>query len=281
MPLRVKILGSGTANGLPSPFCDCETCRRARASQDPRDLRRRTSYLIDDDTIVDFGPDAYWQSVTYGVKLHRLKRILHTHRHGDHINPELLCYRRTGWSMNHTRLKLFASKPTLIALQTWALQNEGVRSFDEMDIDDVCLTAGHAVTDGSDLDILPLAAKHHHIEALVYLLTRNGRTVFIGNDSGYYPEETWKVLEGKHLDLAFLDATFGLFKADYDDDHMGAATTLRAIMRLREMKCLTEDSQVFGIHFSHAGHALHSELEAYFAPHHIGVAYDGLEVAVP
>ena len=280
MSLRVKILGSGTANGFPSPFCDCETCRRARASQDPRDLRRRTSYLIDDDTIVDFGPDAYWQSVTYDVKLHHLRRILYTHRHGDHINPELLTYRRDGWSMNHTRLKLFASKPTLLALQTWALQNEDVRSFDEMDIDAMCLTAGQEVMDG-DLTILPLAAKHHHIEALVYLLAKNGRTVFIGNDSGYYPEETWKVLEGKHIDLAFLDATFGLFKADYDDDHCGSATTVRIVSRLREMNCLTADSQLFGIHFSHAGHALHSELETYFAPHHIGVAYDGMEVATP
>ena len=279
MSLRVKILGSGTANGLPSPFCDCETCRRARASQDPRDLRRRTSYLIDDDTIVDFGPDAYWQSVTYGVELHRLKRILCTHRHGDHINPELLTYRRDGWSMNHTRLKLFASKPTLIALQVWALQNEGVRSFDEMDIDDVCLAAGKEVTDG-DLRILPLAAKHHHIEALVYLLAKNGRAIFIGNDSGYYPEETWKVLEGKHIDLAFLDATFGLFKADYDDDHCGANTTLRVVQRLRDMGCLTDTSQVFGIHFSHAGHALHRELEAYFAPHQVNAAYDGLEIVI-
>ena len=279
MSLRVKILGSGTANGLPSPFCDCETCRRARASQDPRDLRCRTSYLIDDDTIVDFGPDAYWQSVTYGVELHRLKRILCTHRHGDHINPELLTYRRDGWSMNHTRLKLFASKPTLIALQVWALQNEGVRSFDEMDIDDVCLAAGKEVTDG-DLRILPLAAKHHHIEALVYLLAKNGRAIFIGNDSGYYPEETWKVLEGKHIDLAFLDATFGLFKADYDDDHCGANTTLRVVQRLRDMGCLTEGSQVFGIHFSHAGHALHRELEAYFAPHQVNAAYDGLELVI-
>ena len=279
MSLRVKILGSGTANGLPSPFCDCETCRRARASQDPRDLRRRTSYLIDDDTIVDFGPDAYWQSVTYGVELHRLKRILSTHRHGDHINPELLTYRRAGWSMNHTRLKLFGSKPTLIALQVWALQNEGVQSFDEMDIDDVCLAAGHEVTDG-DLRILPLAAKHHHIDALVYLLAKNGRAIFIGNDSGYYPEETWKALEDKHIDLAFLDATFGLFKADYDDDHCGANTTLRIVQRLRDMGCLTEGSQVFGIHFSHAGHALHRELEAFFAPHQVQAAYDGLELVI-
>lgn len=279
MSLRVKILGSGTANGFPSPFCDCETCRAARASKDPRDLRRRTSYLIDDDTIVDFGPDAYWQSVTYGVELHRLKRILCTHRHGDHINPELLCYRRAGWAMNHLRLKLFASQPTLIALQVWALQNEGVRSFDEMDIDEVCLTAGQEVTDG-DLAILPLEAKHHHIEALLYLLTRDGRTVFIGNDTGYYPEATWKLLEGHHIDLAFLDSTFGLFKADYDDDHCGANTTLRVVQRLRDMGCLTDASQVFGIHFSHAGHALHRQLEAFYAPHQVGVAYDGLETTI-
>ncbi len=277
--MRVKILGSGTANGFPSPFCDCPTCRAARASEDPRDLRRRTSYLLDDDTIVDFGPDAFWQSVTFGVALHRLRRILYTHRHGDHINPELLTYRRDGWATGQERLKLFASKPTLIALQVWGLQNEGVRSFDEMKIDDVCLTPGQQVTDG-DLTILPLAAKHHHIDALVYLLTRNGRSVFIGNDSGFYPEQTWQALEGKHIDLAFLDSTFGIHRADYDADHMGAATTLRAVTRLRTMGCLTKESKVFGIHFSHGGQALHRDLERFYAPHDVGVAYDGLEVVI-
>jgi phosphoribosyl 1,2-cyclic phosphate phosphodiesterase len=275
--MQVKILGSGTANGFPSPFCDCDTCRAARESKDPRDLRRRTSYLIDDDTIVDFGPDAYWQSVSFGVALHHVRRILFTHRHGDHINPELLCYRRAGWAMNHGQLRIFGSKPTLVALQVWALQNEGVRSFAEMDAQDVCLTAGKEVVDG-DLTILPLEAKHHHIEALVYLLTRNGRSLFIGNDSGFYPESTWRLLEGRRIDVAFLDSTFGLFRADYDADHMGAATTLRAVERLRKMGCLAEDSRVYGIHFSHAGRALHADLEAFYAPHRVGVAHDGMTV---
>ena len=273
--MRIKILGSGTANGFPSPFCDCETCHAARLSKDPRDLRRRSSYLIDDDTIVDFGPDAYWQSVAFGVELHRVRRILYTHRHGDHINPELLCYRREGWALNHLPIRLFGSKTTLIALQLWALQNEGVRSFADMDVEDVCLTPGKEVVDG-DLTILPMEAKHHHIEALVYLLTKGGQTLFIGNDSGFYPESTWELLQGRHIDVAFLDSTFGIFKADYDADHMGAATTVRAAERMRAMGCLTENSRVFAIHFSHAGHALHADLERFYAPHNISVAYDGM-----
>ena len=42
---------------------------------------------------------------------------------------------------------------------------------------------------------------------------------------------------------------------------------------------LKPDAQVFANHFSHNGHALHADLEAFFAPKGIGVGYDGMVVS--
>ena len=48
--------------------------------------------------------------------------------------------------------------------------------------------------------------------------------------------------------------------------------------RLLELGCITPETPVYANHFSHNGGALHADLEAFFAPHRIRVAYDGLTV---
>ncbi|MFA5205011.1 MAG: hypothetical protein WC708_11475 [Lentisphaeria bacterium] len=54
--MQIKILGSAAAEGIPALWCECETCGQAR-EKGGKDIRQRASYLIDDDTMVDFGPD--------------------------------------------------------------------------------------------------------------------------------------------------------------------------------------------------------------------------------
>ena len=50
--------------------------------------------------------------------------------------------------------------------------------------------------------------------------------------------------------------------------------------RLRALGCLDDASQVYVNHFSHNGLCLHRDLEAFFLPRAIKVAYDGLTVEI-
>lgn len=59
--MKIKVLGSAAAECCPALWCECEFCEKAR-NEGGKNLRRRTSYLIDDDTLVDLGPDFFWQS---------------------------------------------------------------------------------------------------------------------------------------------------------------------------------------------------------------------------
>ncbi len=80
--LRVRILGSGTSQGLPRIACDCSTC----TSEDPRDRRLRTSALLAwgaRRVIVDCGPDFRAQALA--ADLDRLDAVLLTHAHQDAI----------------------------------------------------------------------------------------------------------------------------------------------------------------------------------------------------
>ncbi|MBR4222457.1 MAG: hypothetical protein IKR81_14960 [Victivallales bacterium] len=56
--MRLRILGSAAAEGWPAMFCSCPACQKARANGG-KDLRRRTAYLLDEDTLIDYGPDIY------------------------------------------------------------------------------------------------------------------------------------------------------------------------------------------------------------------------------
>ena len=97
--MRIRILGSAAAEAVPSLWCQCEVCRIARQNGG-KDLRRRTSYIIDGDTMIDFGPDAFWQTWDAGVLWEELKQIIFTHQHSDHCNPVELGWRRKGFSQN-------------------------------------------------------------------------------------------------------------------------------------------------------------------------------------
>jgi len=79
-PLRVRILGSGTSQGIPRIACDCPVC----TSDDPRDRRTRASALLRWATgavVVDCGPDFRAQALAAGLR--GLDAVLLTHEHQD------------------------------------------------------------------------------------------------------------------------------------------------------------------------------------------------------
>lgn len=81
MELTLKILGSGTSQGVPVIGCECETC----TSLDVRDRRLRSSAIVQSSTtklLIDSGPDMRYQLLRAGIK--DIDAVLITHEHQDH-----------------------------------------------------------------------------------------------------------------------------------------------------------------------------------------------------
>lgn len=79
--MQVRLLGTGTSQGIPIIGCHCPVC----TSEDPRDHRFRTSALVTVDglnILIDTGPDLRMQLLRAGVT--RLDAVLYTHEHRDH-----------------------------------------------------------------------------------------------------------------------------------------------------------------------------------------------------
>ena len=79
--MRVRLLGTGTSQGIPIIGCHCPVC----TSTDERDHRLRTSALVEVDGVnilIDAGPDLRQQLLRCSVT--RLDALLLTHEHKDH-----------------------------------------------------------------------------------------------------------------------------------------------------------------------------------------------------
>ena len=200
--MNVTLLGTGACEGIPSLWCSCPLCCHAR-EHGGKEVRRRTSFLIGRDTMVDFGPDAKAQCEMVRLNACELKRILITHSHIDHFQTVDMM-----WHGNCKReLKIFGSDSVLERLHA-AFRKEKM-SVESLHIIPVAAHPGEEIRDGA-LSILPIRAAHGDPgeTALNYLLTgERGEKILLLADTGWLPEESLAALEGRGADAAVFGRT--------------------------------------------------------------------------
>lgn len=291
---QLLVLGSAAAEGIPAIFCDCRVCRAAIEHCGP-DVRARTCYNFGGTIQIDFGPDIIqaWQS-HYEV-LSRMRHILITHAHEDHLHPEDLIYRGPGFASVpipdgivtvHGTGKTYAKIRDGFWLRPQETLDEKLarsrlafhtfRQFDAFELQDV---GAFVRTFMADHDI--------RLDPCILTVTMGGRTVLIGNDTGYFPEATWKALEALRgelsIDIAVLDDT-GMLKGApgapvgdaWRQNHMSAPPILETFDRLGSLGLLAPSCIRAVNHFSHNGGSTHDEMCAFYEPRGITVCHDGL-----
>lgn len=88
--IDVVLLGTGSADGWPNPFCVCASCRTAAARGE---IRGQTAALVDGTILLDCGPEIPRAAVHAGRSLAGVRHILFTHAHPDHVGPAALLFR--------------------------------------------------------------------------------------------------------------------------------------------------------------------------------------------
>lgn len=280
--MNLTFLGTSAANAYPIAFCRCDNCERVRELGGPS-LRRRSSALINDDLLMDLGPDIMTASAQFGRSLANVRYCLQTHPHGDHLDPSHLLSRSPEYGVVGTpRLHLYASDATARRASehfqgfydSASLLDPGAGERLNLEIHPI--EALRPFTIGR-YRVTPFPANHDpSVDPLLYAIESEGRTVFYGTDTAMLPEETWQGFHrhGMRFGLVILDHTYG--PGVPATDHLSAEQFIEHVARMRAEGLLTARARVFATHLSHEGNPPHPELSAFAASHGYEIAYDGL-----
>ena len=77
--MKIEFLGTSAGWPFPRLGCKCEIC----TSNDPKDTRTRTQLLVNDQILLDAGPDTYTHLKTHNPS--KIKAMFISHEHPDHI----------------------------------------------------------------------------------------------------------------------------------------------------------------------------------------------------
>jgi phosphoribosyl 1,2-cyclic phosphate phosphodiesterase len=96
--MQLTFLGTGADSAYPLPFCVCAICQRARATGG-KNIRRRSSAIVNQNLLIDLGPDSVSSLLTCGLDPSQLRYLLQTHPHHDHFDQNHLLTRTAEYAL--------------------------------------------------------------------------------------------------------------------------------------------------------------------------------------
>jgi phosphoribosyl 1,2-cyclic phosphate phosphodiesterase len=311
--MKLTFLGTAAAEGYPALWCRCERCAVAR-QRGGRNLRYRSSLLLNDDLLIDLGPDVLSAAIRHGLDLSPVQACLITHPHSDHLEGTMLYWRRKGFvgtplpllrilASDASITRLFRHEGRPIDPASVRVHPEAIAPFQHLEI----VTGGILEADPRFVEaaaisapvrryqVWTLAASHAEpsMEPMFFAIRQvegpetAGKDVapalLYGTDTGPFSPETWEALdrlaaEGVRFAVTAIDATMGLGREG--GSHMNLAQMGWHQEELGRRGLLSPNAHLFAHHFSHNGTPPYEELEALLAEQGLHATYDGLVVQI-
>ncbi|OPC66415.1 MBL fold metallo-hydrolase [Elizabethkingia miricola] len=253
--MRLKFLGTGTSQGVPTIGCTDPVC----LSENPKDKRLRSSVLVttDDDRkiLIDCGPDFRQQMLTQ--QEHNVDAVLLTHEHNDHViglddmrpiifrnkkDMPIYCRQRTGDEVKKRFPYAFSDEkyPGAPSFEMHFLDNRPFKLL--------------------DTEIVPIEITHYKIDIFGYKFKN---TAYITDASAISDMEKDKL---RNLDYFIINC---LRK---DNPHPAHFILPQILELVEELK----PKQTYLTHLSHHI-GFHDEMNQEL-PSHIQLAFDGQEI---
>lgn len=235
--MDLLLLGTGSADGWPNPFCTCASCTAERVAGR---VRGQTAALLDGRLLLDCGPETPRAAERAGAPLDDLRHVLLTHLHPDHCAPSFLLFH--AWAGRHP-LDVAGPAEVVDACRMWVAPDSPVRFHP--------VAAGDRLRLG-EYDVRVLAAQHGPPgSAVLYdVTTDTGQRLLYATDTGPLPDETVEAVRGAAFDVVLLEETFG-DQVDHGTDHLDLPSFAAQLRRLREAGATTPDTEVVAVHLSH------------------------------
>ncbi|WML48354.1 MBL fold metallo-hydrolase [Neobacillus sp. PS3-34] len=269
--MKIHLLGTSAAEGFPGIFCQCEHCKKARILGG-KNIRTRTSAIIDDILKIDFPPDTNLHVLRDGIDLSKITDLLITHTHSDHLYPEDLSMRLPIYAHGFDHpLHVYGHDLPIFLCRNRIGNTDGHIIYHH--------THAYRTYEVSNYKVTPLLADHNKQEScMIFAIEKNEKSFLYGHDTGWFPHETWEWLKGKQMDLIILDCTNGHFPVRHNHLNIEAVKEMQGLF-LQE-NILKKEGKIIVTHFSHNIGLQHQDLEDIFKPLGIEVAYDGKMIEI-
>ena len=284
--MNLTFLGTAAAPSMPIPFCVCKVCMEARRIGG-KNLRRRSSLVINDDLLVDIGPDIATASFQHGISLAGVGICLQTHPHADHLDIEFILARHAEYGTTVSgELLLGGSDETLYAIDALVRQQSAYGSVFESETQSalklkILSFAPYESYRIGDYRVTGYPANHGDDQGfLLYSIAQGDHAVFYGTDTSVLSEEVWEHLQQERIryDTVILDHTYGIGFESRPADHLASKDVAAHADRFRECGLLKDNGVVYATHLSHEGNLEHDELDEHAMERGYRVAYDGLRL---
>ena len=243
--------------------------------------------MINDDLLVDIGPDIATASFQHGISLAGIGIGLQTHPHADHLDIEFILSRHAEYGTTVSgELLLGGSDETLHAIDTLVNQQSAYGSIFDLETQSVLklktlsLTPFVAYCMG-DYRVTGYPANHGNDQGfLLYSIAQGDQAVFYGTDTSVLSEEVWSHLQQERVryDVVILDHTYGIGFESRPAYHLASKDVAAHADRFRENGLLKDGGVIYATHLSHEGNREQDALDEYAREHGYRVAYDGLRL---
>lgn len=268
--MKIRLLGTGGADGIPSLYSNDRVCENARKLKG-KEIRTRSGALIDNQVKIDYPPDTFTQLIRDGLDAREWIALIFTHSHADHFAFAELQYGLFPFlDAEMSEFPIYGNESICHMIRTvydsWPLEIIATPSFQSREIAEYTYT--------------PIQAYHMIDEDAQNILLADGEVTFLyATDTGYWQEPTWEFLQGVKLDGLVIECTEGRRRSEYFG-HLDINACLKVVERLRTMGTLDGGAVVYTTHHAHTGDVTHAELEDILGPHGIAPGYDGLEFSL-
>ena len=276
--MKIKYLGTGAYEGIPALFCDCDICRNAK-KLGGKELRTRQQCLINDELLMDFGPDTLIHSHMYKIDWTKIHNILITHTHSDHFYVKDYEQLNNFYSHQENKRVNIYGGSSLIDILNNNFSHPKAKEEHRL------IGVWKEVHQGEEFDFdgyHVMAIKANHPEKTtpyIYAIKKDNKSILYANDTAMLCDESFEYIKQfGHFDLVSIDCTGANLNERWVSHHMTLLDVLEFINILTKNGNIDETTIKVITHISHNSKTTHYELEQACEKHNIIAAYDGLEI---
>ncbi len=278
--MKILYCGTAAAEGVPAMFCSCPVCNNLRTNY-PRLARTRSQVVIDGVISVDFPPEAFSHSLSYGVDLSALRYALITHSHMDHFYAHDFILRGYKYAtLAADVLEIYGNAEVAAVFSECTAREMKGEVATHVRVKVVSAYSEFAL---GEYRILTIPAMHGtKEEALLYYIERGGKGYLHLYDTGNISDEAIAFLgaRGARADVVSFDCTFLDAPEVKGTRHMCITTVKDIERRLSAAGVVNSGTRSVITHFSHNSDPTPERIMAIERGYSVTAAYDGMEIKI-